>query len=98
MRNRTITDAVITNERVNANQSSNATAVLQGSLFKGTAPAPPTAVLANVVDSPNINCGASSALLVNGQPYPCYNTANFVDPTNDFSTQRRNQFRGPGYF
>jgi hypothetical protein len=29
---------------------------------------------------------------------PCYNTANFVDPTNDFGTQRRNQLRGPGYF
>jgi hypothetical protein len=35
---------------------------------------------------------------MNGQPNPGYNTANFVDPTNDFGTQRRNQFRGPGYF
>jgi hypothetical protein len=35
---------------------------------------------------------------VNGLPNPCYNTADFVDPSNDFGTQRRNQFRGPGYF
>jgi Carboxypeptidase regulatory-like domain len=78
--------------------SSNETAALQGSLFGSTTPATTTAVLANVVGSPNINCGASAALLVNGQPNPCYSTANFVDPTNDFGTQRRNQFRGPGYF
>jgi hypothetical protein len=78
--------------------SSNETAALQGSLFGSTSPATTTAVLANVVGSPNINCGASAARLVNGQPTPCYNAANFVDPTNDFGTQRRNQFRGPGYF
>lgn len=78
--------------------SSNETATLQGSLFGSTSPATTTAVLANVVGSPNINCGASAARLVNGQPNPCYNAANFVDPTNDFGTQRRNQFRGPGYF
>jgi len=78
--------------------SSNETAALQGSLFGSTSPATTTAVLANVVGSPNISCGASAAQLVNGQPNPCYNAANFVDPTNDFGTQRRNQFRGPGYF
>jgi hypothetical protein len=78
--------------------SSNETAALQGSLFGSTSPATTTAVLANVVGSPNINCGASAARLVNGQPNPCYNAANFVDPTHDFGTQRRNQFRGPGYF
>src|SRR5258708_16643362 len=78
--------------------SSNETAALQGSLFGSTSPATTTAVLANVVGSPNINCGASAAQLVNGQPNPCYSAANFVDPTNNFGTQRRNQFRGPGYF
>jgi hypothetical protein len=55
-------------------------------------------VLANVVGSPNINCGGSAAQLVNGLPNPCYSAANFADPINDFGTQRRNQFRGPGYF
>ena len=78
--------------------SSNATATLQGSLFGSTSPATTTAVLANVVGSPNINCGGSAAQLVNGLPNPCYSAANFADPTNDFGTQRRNQFRGPGYF
>jgi hypothetical protein len=78
--------------------SSNATATLQGSLFGSTSPATATAVLANVVGSPNINCGASAARLVNGSPNPCYSAANFADPTNDFGTQIRNQFRGPGYF
>ena len=78
--------------------SSNETAALQQGLFGSANPATATAVLANVVGSPNINCGASAAQLVNGQPNFCYNAANFADPTNDFATQRRNQFRGPGYF
>jgi hypothetical protein len=74
--------------------SSNSTAALQGTLFGSTSPATTTAVLANVVGSPNINCGSSAAGLAN----PCYNAANFADPTDNFGTQRRNQFRGPGYF
>jgi len=74
--------------------SSNETAALQGTLFGSTSAATTTAVLANVVGSPNINCGSSAAGLAN----PCYNAANFADPTNNFGTQRRNQFRGPGYF
>ena len=78
--------------------SSNATAALQGTLFGSTTPATTTAVLANVVGTPNINCGASAAQLINGQPNPCYSAANFADPTDNFGTQRRNQFRGPGYF
>jgi hypothetical protein len=78
--------------------SSNETATLQGALFGSTNPATTTAVLADVVGTPNINCGASAAQLINGQPNPCYNAANFTDPTNNFATQRRNQFRGPGYF
>jgi hypothetical protein len=78
--------------------SSNETAALQGSLFGSTNAATTTTVLANVVGSPNVNCGASAAELVNGLPNPCYNVADFADPTNNFGTQRRNQFRGPGYF
>jgi len=78
--------------------SSNTTATLQGSLFGSTSPATTTAVLANVVGSPNINCGGSAAQLLNGLPNPCYSAANFADPTNNFGSQRRNQFRGPGYF
>jgi hypothetical protein len=78
--------------------SSNETAALQQALFGSANPATATAVLANVVGSPNINCGASAAQLVKGRPNVCYNAANFADPTNNFATQRRNQFRGPGYF
>ena len=78
--------------------SSNATAVLQQSLFGSGAAATATAVLADVTGSPNVNCGASAARLVNGSPNPCYSAANFADPTTTFSGQRRNQFRGPGYF
>jgi Carboxypeptidase regulatory-like domain len=78
--------------------SSNETAALQQGLFGSASPATSTAVLADVVGSPNINCGASGAELVNGQPNPCYNAANFADPAGNFGTQRRNQFRGPGYF
>ena len=78
--------------------SSNETAALQQGLFGSASPATATAVLADVVGSPNTSCGASAAALVNGLPNPCYSAANFADPTNDFATQRRNQFRGPGYF
>ena len=74
--------------------SSNETATLQGASFGSTNPATTTAVLANVVGPTNINCGNSAAQLNN----PCYSTANFADPTSNFGTQRRNQFRGPGYF
>jgi Carboxypeptidase regulatory-like domain len=78
--------------------SSNETAALQQGLFGSANPATATAVLANVVGAPNISCGASASQLVNGLPNPCYSAANFADPTNNFGTQRRNQFRGPGYF
>ena len=78
--------------------SSNQTAALQQGLFGSASPATATAVLADVVGSPNINCSGSAAQLVNGLPNPCYNNADFADPTNDFGTQHRNQFRGPGYF
>lgn len=74
--------------------SSNATGILQQSLFGSGAAATATAVLANVTGNPNVNCGASAAQLAN----PCYSEANFSDPTTTFSDQRRNQFRGPGYF
>ena len=61
-------------------------------------------VFANVVGSPNLNCGSSAAQLNN----PCLNSANFSipfdpatytgTPVAQFGQQSRNQFRGPGYF
>lgn len=78
--------------------SSSATGLLQQSLFGSNAAATATAVLADVLGSPNVNCGGSAAQLMNGLANPCYKAANFSDPTIAFSGQRRNQFRGPGYF
>lgn len=58
---------------------------------------------ANIVGPTNLNCGASGA----GVGTPCYNVANFSDPITlvngitpvpGFGQERRNQFRGPGYF
>src|SRR6202030_1228184 len=57
--------------------SSNATATAQLGLFGSTSPATTTAVLADVVGSPNINCGNSGAQLVGKNPTPCYSAANF---------------------
>jgi hypothetical protein len=78
--------------------SSNATAALQQGLFGSSSLATFSTALANVVGTPNINCGSSAAQLVNGLPNPCYSAANFSDPTTTFANQIRNQFRGPGYF
>lgn len=51
-------------------------------------------MFADVIGNPDLNCGNSAAQLNN----PCYNAANFADPVSDFGRQRRNQFRGPGFF
>jgi hypothetical protein len=48
-------------------RSSNETAALQGRLLGSSNPATTNAVLANLVGTPNLNCGASAAQLVNGQ-------------------------------
>ena len=51
-------------------------------------------IFANVVGNPPTSCSGAAAKLNN----PCFSAANFPDPTTDFGVQRRNQFRGPGYF
>lgn len=51
-------------------------------------------IFADLAGSPNHNCSGAAAQLNN----PCLSAANFPDPTTDFGSQRRNQFRGPGYF
>jgi hypothetical protein len=50
-------------------------------------------IFANVVAPTNYNCGASGA----GIGTPCYNVNNFGSPVA-YGNQRRNQFRGPGFF
>jgi hypothetical protein len=72
--------------------SSNATALSQQSLFGSGAAATATTVLANVIGSTNINCGASAAELLNGQPNPCYSAANFSDHRTSFPGQLRKKF------
>jgi len=72
--------------------SSNETATLQGSLVREYEPRhyyPP--VLANVVGSPNINCGSSAAQLVNGLPNPCYSAARISLTRQIISGPRRPQ-------
>jgi len=51
-------------------------------------------VFADVVGNPPTSCSGDAAKLNN----PCFSTANFPDPTTGFGNQRRNQFRGPGFF
>jgi hypothetical protein len=51
-------------------------------------------VFANIVGNPPTSCSGAAAQLNK----PCFSAANFPDPTTDFGVQRRNQFRGPGYF
>ena len=71
----------------------NATSLLEGSNYGpggGT-----QQVFANVLGSTSNSCGASAATLTGT---PCLQLSNFADPIHNFGQQRRNQFRGPGYF
>lgn len=71
----------------------NATSQLQGSNYGpggGT-----QQVFADVLGSTTNSCGASAATLTGT---PCLEASNFASPTDNFGQQRRNQFRGPGYF
>jgi hypothetical protein len=52
-------------------------------------------VFANVVGPSTNSCGASAATLTGT---PCLDANNFTSPTTNWGQQRRNQFRGPGYF
>jgi hypothetical protein len=81
--------------------SSTVTTALQGTNFGSTSPDTTSAVLAEVVGNPGINCGPSGAAVVGSTPTPCYGGATggqFADPATTFSPQRRNTFRAPGYF
>lgn len=52
-------------------------------------------IFADVLGSTTNSCGASAATLTGA---PCLEATNFASPINNFGQQRRNQFRGPGYF
>lgn len=51
-------------------------------------------VFANIVGNPSTSCSGAAAQL----NHPCFSANDFPDPTTGFGDQRRNQFRGPGYF
>ena len=75
--------------------SSNATNALQAGNFGSTATATISTALANVDGPVSLDCGASGANLNT----PCFGgSGSFSPPTTTFSSQRRNSFRGPGYF
>jgi len=69
--------------------SSNVTSALSSSNYGGT-----QQVFADVLGSRTGSCGASAAQAAT----PCLLKSNFSDPTNNWGQQRRNQYRGPGYF
>jgi Carboxypeptidase regulatory-like domain len=78
--------------------SSSVTGLLEGSNYGaggGT-----QQVFADVLGPTTASCGASAALVTStgGATSPCLLTSNFADPTANWGQQRRNQFRGPGYF
>jgi len=52
-------------------------------------------VFADVLGPRTNSCGASAATLTGAG---CLDAANFATPTDNWGQQRRNQFRGPGYF
>lgn len=49
-------------------------------------------VFANITGDTGHSCSASATKT------PCLSAGNFADPVSDWGQQRRNQFRGPGYF
>jgi hypothetical protein len=78
--------------------SSTATNDLHNSFWGSGAAATGTSALAVITGNTNLDCSSSAAKIVSGVHNACYNASNFADPTVDFGNQRRNQFRGPGYF
>lgn len=80
--------------------SSAMTAALHNSNWGSSAAATGTSALAVITGNTSVDCGPSAAQIVNGTHNACYSAANFADPSSvtGFGNQRRNQFRGPGYF
>jgi len=81
--------------------SSAVTGDLHASNFGSNAAATLTSAPAVIAGPQGLNCGPSAAQLINGvTPTPCYSAGNFIDPSSatGYGNQRRNQFRGPGYF
>lgn len=79
--------------------SSAETAALHEFNFGSNAAATGSSAPAVIIGSQSASCGPQAAELINGvTPATCLSASNFADPTAGFGNQRRNQFRGPGYF
>jgi hypothetical protein len=76
----------------------NYTTALQTTNFGGGA----QYIFADQLGPSGINCGAQAATVsAAGVPNPCFGGTTgglFADPGTTYPDQRRNQFRGPGYF
>jgi hypothetical protein len=81
--------------------SSNVTGLEHAFNFGSNSASTGNSAPAVIVAPQSPNCGPSAAQLINGTtPTPCYSASNFADPSpaTGYGNQRRNQFRGPGYF
>lgn len=76
--------------------SSSVTSALQQTNFGGGS----QYIFANVLGPNTGSCGGAAATVdANGNAAaPCLLASNFSDPTTTYGNQRRNQYRGPGYF
>jgi hypothetical protein len=75
--------------------SSSVTSALQGTNFGGGS----QYIFSDVVGPTTASCSASAAMVkTDGTGNPCLKAADFPDPTTTFGNQKRNQYRGPGYF
>ncbi len=77
--------------------SENATSALQlttTAAYYGLAGLGTQYVFADITGPTSHSCSGSAA----HPSTPCLLATNFQDPTNNWGQQRRNQFRGPGYF
>jgi len=78
--------------------SSTATGLLENSNYGASGGT--QQVFADVVGPASGSCGASAAQINpdGTAAHPCLLSSNFATPSNNWGQQRRNQFRGPGYF
>lgn len=78
--------------------SSALTGALHAANFGSNAAATGSSAPAVIVGTQNPACGPQAAELNGGVAATCLSATNFADPTTGYGNQRRNQFRGPGYF
>jgi hypothetical protein len=79
--------------------SSQETGLLHNANFGSNSAATGTSAPAVIIGQQSPDCGASAAQVNSaGVGNTCLSASNFANPVADYGNQRRNQFRGPGYF